>query len=151
MLSALLKQQMNSEMTQSFQDHCNTILENLRGNCRLADRSRLLGADCSTTDSNLICAVGDKVAPGGAARQSGEPAPTPLSRRDDSVAAAPRCEDSGIAWRAAEEAGIDICLLEQSLDLTPWERLKENQRALRLLMTLEKAGEQLRERPAGPS
>lgn len=151
MLSASSKQQMNGEMAQSFQDHCNTILENLRGNCRLAAGSRFFGADCSITDSSLISGVGDEVAPDGAARQRAEPAPTPLSRRDDSVAGVQLCEDSGIAWRAAEEAGIDICLLEQSLDLTPWERLKENQRALRLLMTLEKAGEQLRERPAGPS
>jgi hypothetical protein len=38
-----------------------------------------------------------------------------------------------------DEADIDISLLEDSLRLTPWQRLVENDRALALVRMLEKA------------
>ena len=58
---------------------------------------------------------------------------------------------AGPAWRAASAAGIDMGLLEQSLQLTPWERLRENDRALGLMLALEEAGKRLRERSAEPA
>lgn len=57
--------------------------------------------------------------------------------------------DAGPAWREAEEAGVDMSLLEQSLKLDPWERLLENQRALSFTLVLEQAGKDFRERLAG--
>jgi hypothetical protein len=45
----------------------------------------------------------------------------------------------GGAWRAAENAGVDLSLLEHSLSLSAGERLVEHQRALALAETLEKA------------
>ena len=51
--------------------------------------------------------------------------------------------DAGPAWRAAMEAGVDMSLLEHSLTLMPWERLRENQRALNLALALEQAGKRL--------
>lgn len=57
----------------------------------------------------------------------------------------------GPAWQAAAAAGIDMQLIEESLRLSPWQRLEENQRALRLTLALEAAGKRLRERPAGDS
>jgi hypothetical protein len=56
--------------------------------------------------------------------------------------------EAGPGWRAAADAGVDMRLLEDSLRLTPWERLEENQRALALVVALEEAGKQLREGPA---
>ena len=56
--------------------------------------------------------------------------------------------EAGAAWRAAAEAGVDMSLLQDSLRLTPWQRLRENERALALALALEAAGEQLRERSA---
>jgi hypothetical protein len=40
----------------------------------------------------------------------------------------------------AAEADIDISLLEDSLRLSPWQRLMENERALALVRMLEHAG-----------
>jgi hypothetical protein len=45
----------------------------------------------------------------------------------------------GAAWRAAEEAGIDMLLLEHSLRLTMWERIIEHQRAFEIIEQLVKA------------
>ena len=39
----------------------------------------------------------------------------------------------------ATDRDIDVTLLEDSLRLTPWERLVENDRALGLVRTLERA------------
>jgi hypothetical protein len=43
------------------------------------------------------------------------------------------------AWRAAEEAGVDMSLLEHSLSLTVWERMVEHQHALELAEMLQNA------------
>jgi hypothetical protein len=40
----------------------------------------------------------------------------------------------------AAEVDIDVSLLEDSLRLTPWQRLMENERALALVRMLEEAG-----------
>lgn len=47
--------------------------------------------------------------------------------------------DAGPAWRAACEAGIDMSLLEDNLNLTPWERMLANDRALALVRVIENA------------
>ena len=47
--------------------------------------------------------------------------------------------DAGPAWRAACEAGIDMSLLEEALQMTPAKRLREHQRALDLVLALIKA------------
>ena len=41
-----------------------------------------------------------------------------------------------------EDADIDVSLLEDSLRLSPWQRLVENDRALGLVRMLERAGTQ---------
>lgn len=45
----------------------------------------------------------------------------------------------GSAWRAAEAQGIDMSLLEESLQRTPWERIQAHQSALALVRALQKA------------
>jgi len=45
--------------------------------------------------------------------------------------------DAGPHWRAAYEAGIDMSLIEDSLNRSPWERLLANDRALRLIRALQ--------------
>lgn len=45
--------------------------------------------------------------------------------------------DAGPFWRAACEAGIDMALLEDSLQMTPAERLRDHQRALNFVLTIE--------------
>jgi hypothetical protein len=47
--------------------------------------------------------------------------------------------DAGPAWRAAMESGIDMSLIEENLNRTPWERLLANDRALALIREIEKA------------
>ena len=47
--------------------------------------------------------------------------------------------DAGPAWRAAHEAGVDMSLLEDALQMTPAKRLREHQRALDLVLALIKA------------
>jgi hypothetical protein len=49
--------------------------------------------------------------------------------------------DAGPAWRAAVEYGFDMSLLEESLKLTPEERLAEHQRVLDFLIEVQKAGQ----------
>ena len=41
-------------------------------------------------------------------------------------------ERGGPAWRAAIEYGIDVTLLERNLALTPTERMRQHDEALRL-------------------
>jgi hypothetical protein len=50
-------------------------------------------------------------------------------------------EDAGPAWRAAAEYGYDMALLEDTLRLTPEERLEQHQRALNTVLMLMEAGE----------
>ena len=45
--------------------------------------------------------------------------------------------DAGPAWREAAEAGIDMSLIEQNLEMSPWERLLRNDRALALARMME--------------
>jgi hypothetical protein len=48
--------------------------------------------------------------------------------------------DAGPAWRAAHAAGIDMSLIEDSLRLTPEQRLAEHQQVLDFLDEVRKAG-----------
>ena len=47
--------------------------------------------------------------------------------------------EDGPAWRAAHAMGIDMSLIEENLNRTPWERLLANERALALIRALENA------------
>jgi hypothetical protein len=47
--------------------------------------------------------------------------------------------DAGPAWREAYAAGIDMSLIEENLERSPWERLLANDSALALVRTVEKA------------
>ena len=44
--------------------------------------------------------------------------------------------DAGPAWRAAHEAGVDMALIEDALQMSPEKRLQEHQRALNLVLSL---------------
>ena len=48
-------------------------------------------------------------------------------------------QDAGPAWRAAFASGIDMSLIEENLQRTPWERLLANDRALALVRAVENA------------
>lgn len=41
--------------------------------------------------------------------------------------------DAGPAWREAVRMGMDMTLIESNLELTPWERILQNDRALALV------------------
>lgn len=47
--------------------------------------------------------------------------------------------DAGPAWRAAVEMGMDMSLIEQNLEISPWERLLQNDRALALARVMERS------------
>jgi hypothetical protein len=47
--------------------------------------------------------------------------------------------DAGPAWRAAMDSGIDMSLIEENLQRSPWERLLANDRALALIRALQKS------------
>jgi hypothetical protein len=49
--------------------------------------------------------------------------------------------DAGPAWRAACEYGFDMSLVEDTLRMTPEQRLEEHQRALDLILEIEAARE----------
>jgi hypothetical protein len=49
--------------------------------------------------------------------------------------------DAGPAWRAAVEYGFDMSLIEDTLRLTPEQRLEQHQRALDLVLEIKEAGE----------
>ena len=49
--------------------------------------------------------------------------------------------DAGPAWRAAHAAGIDMSLIEDSLKLTPEQRLAEHQQVLNFLLEVQEAGQ----------
>ena len=49
--------------------------------------------------------------------------------------------DAGPAWRAAMEAGIDMSLIEDSLRLTPEQRLAEHQQVINFLLEVQEAGQ----------
>jgi hypothetical protein len=48
--------------------------------------------------------------------------------------------DAGPAWRAAHAAGIDMSLVEDSLKLTPEQRLAEHQQVRDFLFAVQAAG-----------
>jgi len=48
--------------------------------------------------------------------------------------------DAGPHWRAAHEAGLDMSLLEQMLELTPEQRLAEHQQVIDFLLEVQAAG-----------
>lgn len=47
--------------------------------------------------------------------------------------------DAGPAWRAAFASGIDMSLIEENLQRSPWDRLMANDRALALVRDLQQA------------
>jgi hypothetical protein len=47
--------------------------------------------------------------------------------------------DAGPAWRAAMAAGVDMSLIEENLNRSPWERLLANDSALALVRAVQKA------------
>ncbi|HKX60211.1 MAG TPA: hypothetical protein VJS65_00185 [Verrucomicrobiae bacterium] len=47
--------------------------------------------------------------------------------------------DAGPMWRAACEAGVDMSLIEDALQMTPAERLQAHQRALNQILTMMEA------------
>jgi hypothetical protein len=49
--------------------------------------------------------------------------------------------DAGPAWRAAHAAGIDMSLIEDSLKLTPEQRLAEHQQVINFLLEIQEAGQ----------
>jgi hypothetical protein len=49
--------------------------------------------------------------------------------------------DAGPAWRAAVEYGFDMSLIEESLKLTPEQRLAEHQQVLNFLIELQESGQ----------
>jgi hypothetical protein len=49
--------------------------------------------------------------------------------------------DAGPAWRAAAEYGFDMSLIEESLKLTPEQRLAEHQQVVDFLIEVQKAGQ----------
>ena len=49
--------------------------------------------------------------------------------------------DAGPAWRAAHAAGIDMSLIEDSLRLSPEQRLAEHQQVLNFLLEVQEAGQ----------
>ncbi len=48
--------------------------------------------------------------------------------------------DAGPAWRAAHEAGLDMSLIEDTLKLTPEQRLAEHQQVLDFLLEVQAVG-----------
>jgi hypothetical protein len=48
--------------------------------------------------------------------------------------------DAGPAWRAAHEAGLDMSLIEETLKLTPEQRLAEHQQVIDFLLEVQAAG-----------
>jgi hypothetical protein len=48
--------------------------------------------------------------------------------------------DAGPAWRAAMEYGFDMSLIEESLKLTPEQRLAEHQQVIDFLIELQESG-----------
>jgi hypothetical protein len=44
--------------------------------------------------------------------------------------------DAGPAWRKACEMGMDMSLIECNLEMTPWERLLQNDNALNFIEQL---------------
>jgi hypothetical protein len=48
--------------------------------------------------------------------------------------------DAGPAWRAAHKAGVDMSLIEESLKLSPEQRLAEHQQVLDFLESIRSAG-----------
>jgi hypothetical protein len=49
--------------------------------------------------------------------------------------------DVGPAWRAAAEYGFDMSLIEESLKLTPEQRLAEHQQVINFLIELQESGQ----------
>jgi hypothetical protein len=49
--------------------------------------------------------------------------------------------DAGPAWRAASAAGIDMSLIEDSLRMTPEQRLAEHQQVIDFLLEIQEAGQ----------
>ena len=48
--------------------------------------------------------------------------------------------EAGPAWRAAHDAGLDMSLIEETLKLTPEQRLAEHQQVIDFLLEVQAAG-----------
>jgi len=46
---------------------------------------------------------------------------------------------AGPMWRAAHEAGVDMSLIEDALQISPAQRLREHQRALNQILAMKEA------------
>ena len=55
--------------------------------------------------------------------------------------------DAGPEWCKACEMGMDMSLIECNLDLTPWQRLLQNDRALGLVRLLQQSNPALHGEP----
>lgn len=51
----------------------------------------------------------------------------------------------------AEAAGIDLSLVEESLRLSPEQRFLQHQRALDMVLAIDRAGREMRERTQEPA
>jgi len=49
--------------------------------------------------------------------------------------------NAGPAWRAAAEYGFDMSLIEESLKLTPEQRLAEHQQVIDFMIELQESGQ----------
>jgi hypothetical protein len=59
--------------------------------------------------------------------------------------------DAGPAWRKACEMGMDMSLIECNLEMTPWERLLQNDRMLGLIRLLQQSNPLLNGESGGDS
>lgn len=50
----------------------------------------------------------------------------------------------------AEQVGFDLSLVDESLRLSPEQRLLQHQKSLELVLAVEQAGKDMRERPQRP-
>ena len=48
--------------------------------------------------------------------------------------------DAGPAWRAAVEMGYDMTLIECNLEMSPWERILQNDGFVNFIRTIQEAG-----------
>jgi len=58
----------------------------------------------------------------------------------DELSSGYRCPpDAGPAWRSAAEMGMDMSLIESNLQMTPWERICQNDSVLSFVRMLQEA------------
>jgi hypothetical protein len=66
----------------------------------------------------------------------------------EELSAGYRCPpDAGPAWRAAAEMGMDMSLIESNLEMSPWERILQNDSVLAFVRMLQKGNPHLNGEP----